>query len=197
MSKTEPTKSPRQHTPIPGMPCKQTPREPTAGPSGTQWSEDLFREPSQHNEPPIPSRSQSSESQVPSHEDTSTCEPEPEVAPTQSPEEPFACPATTHSIIIINNMPISSLHSHNEAWEEFTDFQPALMIPQAIVHDSINQILLEHCQLLHMIAFVDATYENELRWEFREELNYLLGQALEAYPEEDITGIVSSILKNK
>ncbi|MBW0523464.1 hypothetical protein O181_063179, partial [Austropuccinia psidii MF-1] len=54
-----------------------------------------------------------------------TCEPEPEVAPTQSMEEPFgksqihffnssqlflsrACPATPRSVIIINNMPIQS-----------------------------------------------------------------------------------------
>ncbi|MBW0473307.1 hypothetical protein O181_013022 [Austropuccinia psidii MF-1] len=36
------------------MPREQTPWEPTPGPSGTQWSEDLSREPSQHNEPPIP-----------------------------------------------------------------------------------------------------------------------------------------------
>ncbi|MBW0471659.1 hypothetical protein O181_011374 [Austropuccinia psidii MF-1] len=35
-----------------------------------------------------------------------TCEPEPEVAPTQSMEEPFACPATPTSIIIIDNMPV-------------------------------------------------------------------------------------------
>ncbi|MBW0486497.1 hypothetical protein O181_026212 [Austropuccinia psidii MF-1] len=41
--------------------------------------------PSQHNEPPI----QSSESRVPSHEDTSACEHEPEVAPMQSTEEPY------------------------------------------------------------------------------------------------------------
>ncbi|MBW0546416.1 hypothetical protein O181_086131 [Austropuccinia psidii MF-1] len=44
-----------------------------------------FVEPSQHNEPPIPGQSQSSES----HEDSSSHEPEPEVAPMQSREEPF------------------------------------------------------------------------------------------------------------
>ncbi|MBW0546583.1 hypothetical protein O181_086298 [Austropuccinia psidii MF-1] len=47
------------------------------------------QKPSQKDDPPIPSASQSSESQVPSHEDTSTYEPEPEVAPMQSMEEPF------------------------------------------------------------------------------------------------------------
>ncbi|MBW0524722.1 hypothetical protein O181_064437 [Austropuccinia psidii MF-1] len=91
------------------MPCEQTPWQPTPGPSGTQWSEDLFRskqqaipflsitfdtreltlppfvEPSQYNEPPIPGPSPSSQP----HEDVSACETEPEVAPTQSLEEPF------------------------------------------------------------------------------------------------------------
>ncbi|MBW0564932.1 hypothetical protein O181_104647 [Austropuccinia psidii MF-1] len=80
-----PPNPPQKETPVPCMPCEQTPWPPIPGPSGTQWSKDLFREPSQHKEPPI----QSSESQVPLHQDISTCEPEPEVAPTQSMEEPF------------------------------------------------------------------------------------------------------------
>ncbi|MBW0478955.1 hypothetical protein O181_018670 [Austropuccinia psidii MF-1] len=86
------------------------------------------QKPSQHHDPPI----QSSESQVPSHEDISAHEPEPEVAPTQSTEEPFACPSTPQSVIIIESMPVgspvpsleiptaSSPHSHYEAWQEFT-----------------------------------------------------------------------------
>ncbi|MBW0490559.1 hypothetical protein O181_030274 [Austropuccinia psidii MF-1] len=75
------------------MPHKQTLRQPTPG-----------MKPSQHNEPPIPSPSPSSEPP----EDILACEPEPEVALTQSTEEPFACPATPRSIIIIDNMPIGS-----------------------------------------------------------------------------------------
>ncbi|MBW0563184.1 hypothetical protein O181_102899, partial [Austropuccinia psidii MF-1] len=63
----------------PNLPHKQTPWQPTPGPSGTRWSEELFRE------PPIPAPSPSSEPP----EDVLTCEPEPEVAPTQSMEEPF------------------------------------------------------------------------------------------------------------
>ncbi|MBW0494254.1 hypothetical protein O181_033969 [Austropuccinia psidii MF-1] len=78
------------------------------GPSGTQWTEHLFHgkkpkfhlistfdsseltlppfvEPSQTNEPPIPVPSLSSEP----HKDVPTHEPEHEVAPTQSVEEPF------------------------------------------------------------------------------------------------------------
>ncbi|MBW0498443.1 hypothetical protein O181_038158 [Austropuccinia psidii MF-1] len=100
------------------MPCKQTP-----GLSGTRWTKDLFRKPSQNDEPPIPGPSQFSKSQVPSHEDASTCEPEPEVALTQSMEEPFACPTTPFFVIIINDMPFCSPspeipttsfpHSHN------------------------------------------------------------------------------------
>ncbi|MBW0580647.1 hypothetical protein O181_120362, partial [Austropuccinia psidii MF-1] len=67
------------------LPCEQTLRQPPPGPSGTQWSEELFCEPSRTKEPPIPGPSPSS--QAP--EDNTTREPEPEVAPTQSMEEPF------------------------------------------------------------------------------------------------------------
>ncbi|MBW0578877.1 hypothetical protein O181_118592, partial [Austropuccinia psidii MF-1] len=72
-------------SPVPSLPRKQTPRQPTPGPSGTRWSEELFREPSRTKEPPIPGPSPSS--QPP--EDNTTHEPEPEVAPMQSTEEPF------------------------------------------------------------------------------------------------------------
>ncbi|MBW0502860.1 hypothetical protein O181_042575 [Austropuccinia psidii MF-1] len=75
----------KQNSPVPSLPCEQTPRQLTPGPSGTQWLEDLFREPSQTNEPPIPGLSPSSEP----HEDIRTHEPEPEVAQTQSIEKPF------------------------------------------------------------------------------------------------------------
>ncbi|MBW0563996.1 hypothetical protein O181_103711, partial [Austropuccinia psidii MF-1] len=125
--------------------------------------------------------------------------PEPEVATTQSTEEPFgkspllflhsyqlfltfsltisSSSATPCSIIIIDDTPVGSppvqspSHSHNDACQEFTKLQPTLMIPQAIVHESINGILLEHCPLLHMIPFVDVTHRNEMHREFREELN--------------------------
>ncbi|MBW0571672.1 hypothetical protein O181_111387 [Austropuccinia psidii MF-1] len=99
---------PPQNSPVPSLPCEQTPWQPTPGPSGTQWSEDLFSgkqpkfhlistfdsseqtlppfaEPFQTNESRIPGTSQSSEP----HEDVLTREPEPEVAWTQSMEEPF------------------------------------------------------------------------------------------------------------
>ncbi|MBW0504172.1 hypothetical protein O181_043887 [Austropuccinia psidii MF-1] len=100
--KQNPANPPQQDSPVPSLPCKQTPRQPTPGPSGTQWSEELFREPSQTKEPPIPAPSPSSEPP----EDIPTCEPEPEVALTQSTEEAFARPATPRSIIIIDDMPI-------------------------------------------------------------------------------------------
>ncbi|MBW0525930.1 hypothetical protein O181_065645 [Austropuccinia psidii MF-1] len=99
----------QQDSPFPSFPCKQTLRQPTPGPSGTQWSEDLFHgkqpkfnlictfdsseltlppfvEPSQSDEPPIPGPGPPSEP----HEDIATREPEPEVALTQSMGEPFA-----------------------------------------------------------------------------------------------------------
>ncbi|MBW0570378.1 hypothetical protein O181_110093 [Austropuccinia psidii MF-1] len=165
-----PPNPPQQDSSNPCMPCKKTLRQPTPGLSVTQCSEDLFHgkpknipflistfdsselnlppfvEPSQHNEPPIPGLNQSSKS----HEDTSTCEPEPEVALTQSMKDPFACPATPCSIIIIDDIPVGSTtplpwflpqrslpyplaptspQSHDEAWQEFTDLRPTLMIP--------------------------------------------------------------------
>ncbi|MBW0573053.1 hypothetical protein O181_112768 [Austropuccinia psidii MF-1] len=109
------------------MPCKQTLRQPTPGPNFSQLWEDLFSEPSQHNEPPIPGAGQASDSQLPSYENYLTCEPEPEVVPTQSSEDPFASPATPRSFIIINDMPVRtplplhSPHSSDEALQEFTD----------------------------------------------------------------------------
>ncbi|MBW0517478.1 hypothetical protein O181_057193 [Austropuccinia psidii MF-1] len=140
----------QQDSPIASFPHEQTLQQPTPGPSGTQWLEDLLCEPSQTNEPPIPGPSPSSKS----HEDVLTCEPEPEVAATHSMEEPFGKPqlhffyssqlfltfpltisSPSHSIIIINNMPVGSLpvpsspHSHNEACQEFTNLRPTLMIP--------------------------------------------------------------------
>ncbi|MBW0540584.1 hypothetical protein O181_080299 [Austropuccinia psidii MF-1] len=121
-----PPNPPPQDSPVPCMPLQQTPQQPTPGLSGTQWSEDLFRKPSQHDEPPIPGLSQPSEP----HGDTLTREPEPEVAPMQSIEEPlgkyfFYCfpvpnfhstllwpspahPSTPALVIIINDMPIGS-----------------------------------------------------------------------------------------
>ncbi|MBW0474730.1 hypothetical protein O181_014445 [Austropuccinia psidii MF-1] len=52
----------------------------------------------------------------------------------------------------------SSPHSNNEALQKLINLRPMLMIPQAIVQESINQIFLKHCQLLHMIPFVDSTH---------------------------------------
>ncbi|MBW0518905.1 hypothetical protein O181_058620 [Austropuccinia psidii MF-1] len=110
MPKAKPTKSP-----IPSLPRKKSLRQPTPGPSSTQWLEDLF------GKPPIAGSSPSSEP----HEDVPTCELEPEVALTQSMEEPFgksqlhffyspflqpspAHPTLPHSAIIIDNTPIGS-----------------------------------------------------------------------------------------
>ncbi|MBW0547440.1 hypothetical protein O181_087155 [Austropuccinia psidii MF-1] len=100
--KQNPLNPPQQDTPIPSLPHQQTPQQPTPGPSGTQWSEELFCEPSRTTEPPISGPSPSS--QPP--EDNMTCEPEPEVAPAQTMEEHFAPPATPCSIIIIGDTPV-------------------------------------------------------------------------------------------
>ncbi|MBW0551425.1 hypothetical protein O181_091140, partial [Austropuccinia psidii MF-1] len=83
--KQNPPNPAQQESPIPSLPREQTPWQLTPGPSGTRWSEELFREPSRTKEPPIPGPSPLS--QPP--EDDTTREPEPEVAPTQSTEEPY------------------------------------------------------------------------------------------------------------
>ncbi|MBW0508273.1 hypothetical protein O181_047988 [Austropuccinia psidii MF-1] len=136
--KTKPTKSHQQDSPVQCMPLEQTPQQPTAGLSGTQWLEDLIRKPSQHDEPPIPGPSPSS----------------------KPPEDVLtSCPATPRLVIIIDDMPVgsppsicpstpvpppshchqesnrllppvpSSSHSYNEALQDFINLQPTLMIP--------------------------------------------------------------------
>ncbi|MBW0482281.1 hypothetical protein O181_021996 [Austropuccinia psidii MF-1] len=95
------------------MPHKQTLQQPTPGPSGTQWLEDLFCKPSQHDEPPIPGPSPSSE--LP--EDVTTRETEPEVAPTQSMEEPFGKSQihffNSPRLFLTPPLPISSLSRYS------------------------------------------------------------------------------------
>ncbi|MBW0543675.1 hypothetical protein O181_083390 [Austropuccinia psidii MF-1] len=79
----------QEDTPIPRMTQEKNLQQPTPGLSGTRCSEDFFR--------------------IPSHEDKDlTCEAEPEEAPAQSMEEPFAHRTTPPSVIIINDTPIGS-----------------------------------------------------------------------------------------
>ncbi|MBW0584524.1 hypothetical protein O181_124239 [Austropuccinia psidii MF-1] len=162
LQKQNPPNLPRQDSPVPSLPRKQTLRQPTPGPSGTQWSEELFREPSQTKEPPIPGPSPSSQP----HEDDTTPFPHPSFDHLQL-VPPLPAPSLSSTIRPLDpplhsnasSPPVQSpSHSHNDACQEFNDLQPTLMIPRAIVHKSINQILLEHHRLLHMIPFVDATH---------------------------------------
>ncbi|MBW0581159.1 hypothetical protein O181_120874, partial [Austropuccinia psidii MF-1] len=37
-----PPNPPRKDSPVPSLPCEQTLQQTTPGPSGTQWSEELF-----------------------------------------------------------------------------------------------------------------------------------------------------------
>ncbi|MBW0564294.1 hypothetical protein O181_104009 [Austropuccinia psidii MF-1] len=97
--KQNPPNPPQQDSPVPCMPASKLCSNPLQAKVATN-------EPSRHNEPPIPGLSKASDSQLPSHENNLTREPEPEVASTQSLEEAFACPTPPHSFIIIDNMPI-------------------------------------------------------------------------------------------
>ncbi|MBW0532523.1 hypothetical protein O181_072238 [Austropuccinia psidii MF-1] len=146
----------QQDSPIPSLPCKQTQWHLTPGPSGTQWSEDLFHgnqpkfdlistfdsseitvppfvEPSQTNEPPIPGPSPSSEP----HKEIWTHEPEPEGALTQSTEEPFTCPTPPHCVIIINDTPVRS---------PFPSCSPSLPVPLRTLVPSSPHSHNEACQ---------------------------------------------------
>ncbi|MBW0513256.1 hypothetical protein O181_052971 [Austropuccinia psidii MF-1] len=150
--KQNPPNPPQQNSPIPHIPCEQASWQPTPGPSGTQWLEDLSCEPSQHNEPPIPGLSPSSEPP----EDVLTHEPETEVAPTQCTKEPFGKSPLlflySYQLFLTPPLTISSLsrysplcnhhqryahrippgvtpHSHDDTCQEFTDLQMTLMIP--------------------------------------------------------------------
>ncbi|MBW0478745.1 hypothetical protein O181_018460 [Austropuccinia psidii MF-1] len=91
MPKTKPTESPATRLSCFSYSLGKTPPQPTPGPSSTQWSEDLFHEPSQHNEPPFPGPLQASDSQLPLHEKDLT-----------------SCPATPHSFISIDDMPVGT-----------------------------------------------------------------------------------------
>ncbi|MBW0530058.1 hypothetical protein O181_069773 [Austropuccinia psidii MF-1] len=67
---------------MPCIPLEQTLRQPASDQSSNKWSEDMFYSKQQPN-PLLTSTS---------NEEASTHEPEPEVAPIQFTEEPFAHP---------------------------------------------------------------------------------------------------------
>ncbi|MBW0488078.1 hypothetical protein O181_027793 [Austropuccinia psidii MF-1] len=146
----------------------QTPKKPRGNPLQAQVAPD---EPSKHDEPPIPGPSSSSEPP----EDIPTCEPEPEVAPTQYTEEPFGNSPLlflySYQLFLTPPLNISSLSCYSALVPPRTAPPPpliptmtlarnlpTLIIPQAMIHKSINQILWEHCCLLHMIPFMDAAH---------------------------------------
>ncbi|MBW0550517.1 hypothetical protein O181_090232 [Austropuccinia psidii MF-1] len=135
MPKTKPTKSPPTRLTHSMYASRENPM------ATHSRSEDLFWEPSQHNEPPIPGLSPSS----------------------KPPEDVLTSPpATPRSIIIIDDTPVgsptpppstptpdlppiatenptassppvpSSSHSYDDTCQEFNDLRPTLMIPQAI-----------------------------------------------------------------
>ncbi|MBW0565175.1 hypothetical protein O181_104890 [Austropuccinia psidii MF-1] len=77
-----------------------------------------FVQTSQYNEPLIPGSSQSSKSQLPSHEDALTCEPGLEMAPMKSKEDPFGkFPTFTHpSFQLILLPPLHNNHLQYTCW---------------------------------------------------------------------------------
>ncbi|MBW0591329.1 hypothetical protein O181_131044 [Austropuccinia psidii MF-1] len=122
LTEQNPPNPSQQDSPIPSLSHEQTPRQPTLGASGTQRPEELFPESSQNKEPPMPCLSPLS--QPP--EDNMTCEPEPEVAPTQSTEEPFGKSPLlflqssqlflTFSLTISSSSHHSPLHNHHQRY---------------------------------------------------------------------------------
>ncbi|MBW0510940.1 hypothetical protein O181_050655 [Austropuccinia psidii MF-1] len=136
---------PQQDSTFPSLPFEQTPRQPTPGLSGTQWSGDSFcgKQPDFH----LISTLDSSELTVPPFVEPSQKDepPIPDPTPSSKPLEDVltSCPTSPHSVITITNMPAgsqlppnapksptaSSHHSHDDACQEFTDLRLTLMIP--------------------------------------------------------------------
>ncbi|MBW0526783.1 hypothetical protein O181_066498 [Austropuccinia psidii MF-1] len=108
-------------------PCDSKAKQPTPGPSGTQWSEESFRK------LPIPGPSPSSEPP----EDVLTREPEPEVAPMQSMEEPFGKQLlhffNSSQLFLTFSLTISSLSCHsplsNYHQQYARPIRPSLSLP--------------------------------------------------------------------
>ncbi|MBW0549203.1 hypothetical protein O181_088918 [Austropuccinia psidii MF-1] len=94
-------------SPVPSSIVLSTP--PVRPPSDGHFTPQPERKPSQHHEPPIPGLSPSSKPA----EDVATCEPEPEVPPTQSMEEPFGKSQVhffnSSQLFLTPPLPISSL----------------------------------------------------------------------------------------
>ncbi|MBW0533793.1 hypothetical protein O181_073508 [Austropuccinia psidii MF-1] len=157
--KQNPPNPPKKDSPVPCMPCKQTPCQPTPGPSGTQWSEDLSRNPPStmrylflarvhplNHLRTFPLVSQSlrwlqrkpQRNLLVSHHFSFFTPINFSLPLLQAPP---ARPTTPRSVIIINDTPIqspppstttpvpSSPHSHNGACHKYTDLRPTLMIP--------------------------------------------------------------------
>ncbi|MBW0516581.1 hypothetical protein O181_056296 [Austropuccinia psidii MF-1] len=137
-------------------------------------------EPSQHNEPPIPGWSPSSKppEDFPTHEPEPEVAPTQSMdelfgksqlhffnsSPVfLTPPSPISSssrytpldppPIAAENPTTSSPLVPSSSHSYDDAFQEFTDLRPTLMIPRAI-----NQTLLEHRHFLHIMPFVDATH---------------------------------------
>ncbi|MBW0538611.1 hypothetical protein O181_078326 [Austropuccinia psidii MF-1] len=143
-------------------------------------------EPSQHHQPPIPGPSPCSKPP----EDIATHEPKPEVAPTKSMEELFARPATPRLVIIIDDMPVRS-PTTLPLWTPV----PPPLTPTPVPFLDIPPIAAKNPTASSPPVPSSSHSYDDACQEFREELNSLFAQALEAHPKEEITGIVSKYLE--
>ncbi|MBW0529709.1 hypothetical protein O181_069424 [Austropuccinia psidii MF-1] len=143
------------------MPWEQTLRQPTPGLSCTKWLQDLFHEPSQYNEPPIPGQSPSSKP----HEDISACELEPEVPMTQPLEELFELPEKIPLFILDSNKSPALFITHYTKWvvdlPSFPSFEWDLFI---IDSPKGEDLILGYDFLYHFNPIIDwknglITYE--------------------------------------
>ncbi|MBW0533288.1 hypothetical protein O181_073003 [Austropuccinia psidii MF-1] len=181
----KPTESPQQDSPVQRIPCKQTPRQPTPGPrtysaNPPNTMSHLFLA-QVHHLNHLRTLQLMSQSQrwlqhspwrkhllvplLPAQSSSLTIHPlDPPLplllSPTPPPSTPVPSPSTPTPDLPTAFSPLvpSSSHSYDDAHQEFTNLRPTPMIPQPIVHKTINRILLGHHRLLHMIPFMDATH---------------------------------------
>ncbi|MBW0588456.1 hypothetical protein O181_128171 [Austropuccinia psidii MF-1] len=156
-----PPHPPQQDSPVPSLPREQTPWRPTPGPK-----------PSQTKEQPIPGPSPSS--QPP--EDIPACEPEPEVAPTQSTEEPFSKSALlflhssqlflTFSLTISSSCRQSPLNHYHQQYARWIQPPPSHPVPPPPLQPRFPPSAPENPNAFSPLVQSPSHSHNEARQEF-------------------------------
>ncbi|MBW0560312.1 hypothetical protein O181_100027 [Austropuccinia psidii MF-1] len=136
-----PPNPPRQDSPVPSLPCERTPQQPNPGPEWHLMVRGIIPRtlPNQRATYSLP------ESILPAtlsrhsplhnyHQRYARWIP-PSSSPTRPPSHPVS---PGYLPVPLRTRVQSSSHSHDDTRQELTNLRPTLMIPRAIVHESIN-----------------------------------------------------------